>query len=148
MRKRIVDILASIQGGGVVNKGNEYQLCTYVPIERTKKEKFLHPQQRLKVVKKNVTDNHTEIEEGWKESRLPLGLTAMMSRMPGMAFLCRESELKREGFLEDIKHRIYVGILHRLLLDDLIPKGQINIWTEDVEDDSEFVLKVCGMCEV
>ena len=126
MKRRIVDILASLQGG-ITPQGFMY----YV----TQEGEHYHSH------RKDVNGVVTEIEDTWRECRLPLNLTATITRMIGIRKTNVPPFSKQ---IQEQKEWVFVSILKGILVEEVKPKGQVCIWTEKEGEN----VSVCGICEV
>ena len=125
MKRQIVDILRDLNGG-IVEKDGRTELCYTLRIANN-----------LDTFRKDVTFIDTKIEDTWQEVRLPLYLNA--ATMDGI-------NTARYAFKEATqsdKQWVFISILQGILVNNLVPKGQVVIWTENIGE----LVKICGFCE-
>lgn len=127
-RKRIVEILRGIKGGGIVYDERTGSYTLFYHIKKGKK---------IYTRKKDVTDNYTEIEEKPKIVPYPSNYgkercIAITKRSP-----------KEIGVIDNDREWVFVSILHGILVKNAIPKDCVEMYSIIGED----VIDTYGCCE-
>lgn len=128
-KKRIVEILRDINGGGVVYDGKTGSYTLYY-----------HAQdgERIYIRKKDVTNNFTEIEENPKIVPYPSEHTTEKCIR-----ICKRTRKDSFGIVEKDREWVFISILHGVLVNDAKPKDHVEIHTM-IGDE---VVDTYGYCE-
>ena len=132
MKRRIVEILREIKGGGVVYDEITHKYTLFYKVRKGKRVV------RMYTHKKDVTDNFTEIEDKPQIVHYP-----SLQETEKCISVCKRRTNDNYDIMNSEREWVFISVLQSILLKEVIPKGHVEIYSI-IGDD---VIDTYGHCD-
>lgn len=118
MKRRIVEILREINGGGVVYDEITHKYTLFYKVRKGKRVV------RMYTYKKDVTDNFTEIED--KPQIVPY---PSLQETEKCISVCKRKTNDNYDITNSEREWVFISVLQSILLNEVIPKDHVEIYS-------------------
>lgn len=132
MKKRVVEILREINGGGVVYDEITHKYTLFYKVRKGKRVV------RMYTYKKDVTDNLTEVEDKPKIVPYPSG-----QESGKCISICKRIRNDAFNIVKSESEWVFISVLQSILLNEVIPKDHVEIYSI-IDND---VIDIYGHCD-